>query len=66
MRGKDLHEKEDMEETRNFSRCSINEVLTSASHIVTQEKPKTESYLADDMNISFERALKNKQASSLY
>ena len=66
MRGKDLHKKEDMEETRNFSRCSINEVLTSASHIVTQEKPKTESYLADDMNISFERALKNKQASSLY
>ena len=66
MRGKDIQEKQDVEETRNFSKCSINEALTSVFHIVTQEEPHTESYLADDMNISFERALENKQASSLY
>ena len=51
MRGKDLQEKEDMEETLNFNKRSINEVLTSTPHIVTQEEPQTESYRAEDMNI---------------
>ena len=55
-----------MEELRNFKKRNINQVLTSTLHIVTQKEPQTESYLAKDMNISFERALKNKQASSLY
>ena len=50
MRGKDLQEKEDMEETHNFDKRSINEVFTSATHIVTQEKPQTQ-FLAEDMNM---------------
>ena len=66
MRGNDLQEKEDMEETHSFNKRSINEVLTSTPHIVTQEEPQTESYLAEDMNISLERALENKQASNLH
>ena len=65
MRGKDLQEKKDMEETHNFNKCSINAALTSTPHIVTQGQPQTE-YLAEDMNISFERALENKEALSLY
>ena len=65
MRGKDLQEKKDMEETHNFNKCSINAALTSTPHIVTQGQPQTE-YLAEDMNISFERALENKESLSLY
>ena len=60
MRGKNIQEKEDMEETHNFDKRSINEVLTSTLHIVTLEAPQTE-YLSDDMNILFERALEIKQ-----
>ena len=51
-----------MEELHNFKKRNITQVLTSTLHIVTQKEPQTESYLAKDMNISFERALKNKQA----
>ena len=65
IRGKDLQEKEDMEETHNFDKRSINEVLTSMSYILAQEVPQTE-YLAEDMNISFERALENKKATSFH
>ena len=61
MRGKDLQEKEDIEETHNFNKRIINEALTSTPHIVTQEEPQTESYLAEDMNILFERDLENKK-----
>ena len=45
MRGKDIQEKDDMEETRNFSKCSINEVLTSAPRVVTQEEPQTSNII---------------------
>ena len=46
MRGKDIQEKDDMEETRNFSKCSINEVLTSAHHVVMQEEPQTSNIIS--------------------
>ena len=57
MRGK---VKENMEETPNLNNRCINEVFTSTPHIRTQEEHQTE-YLAEDMNISFDRALENKQ-----
>ena len=45
MSGKDIQEKDDMEETRSFSKCSINEVLTSAPNAVTQEEPQTSNII---------------------